>query len=96
MVKDKGEFDDMSFNLENMYGRPKGYVERHLRDLARSKMVTYFGPSYVDNLPDFGVPQCFDERLGFYIQSDFEGSSGDESDKLDIDYCQIIRKMCKK
>lgn len=96
MVKDKGEFDNMSFNLENMYGRPKGYVERHLRDLARSKMVAYFGPSYVDNLPNCGVPQCFDDKLGFYIQSDFEGTSGDESDKSDIDYCRIVREMFKK
>jgi hypothetical protein len=96
MLKDKVDFDDMSFNLENMYCRPKGYVERHLRDLARAKMVTYFGPSYVDSIPNNGVPQCFDDRLGYYIQSDFEGSSGDESDKSDIDYCRIVREMFKK
>ena len=89
MEKDKSDFDNMWCNLEIIHCRPSRYIERKLRGLAHSKMVQYFGPTYVDNLPNNGVPTCFDARLTYYIDSDCE--SGDEPDGDDTDYGAIVR-----
>ena len=89
MEKDKSDFDNMWCNLEIIHCRPSRYVERKLRGFARSKMVQYFGPTYVDSLPNNGVPACFDARLTYYIDSDCE--SGDEPDGDDTDYGAIVR-----
>jgi hypothetical protein len=94
MEKDKKEFDDMWCNLEIVHCRPSGYVERKLRGLAHSKMVHYFGPTYVGNLANNGVPACFDARLSYYIDTDCE--SGDEPDGDDVNYGAIVRGMIEK
>jgi hypothetical protein len=94
MENNKTEFDDMWCSLEIVHCRPSGYVERKLRGLAHSKMIHYFGPTYVGNLANNGIPACFDAKLSYYIDSDCE--SGDESDGDDVNYCSIVRNMIEK
>jgi hypothetical protein len=94
MEKDKSEFDDLWCSLEIVHCRPSGYVERKLRGLAHSKMVHYFGPTYVGSLANGGVPACFDARLSYYIDTDCE--SGDEPDGDDVNYCAMVRDMVEK
>lgn len=95
MVRDKNAFDDMWCNLEIIHCRPSGYVERKLRGLAHSKMVQYFGQSYVDTVLTVDkIPACCDRMVSSYIDSDCE--SGDEPDGDDNDICGFLREVIEK